>query len=128
MEVICRSYGELMKYQELPGIYRAEGIETKKEGVPVDITVRPGMITFTRAGRMSVVSASTMGVMAYVGSYKIEADVLKIAIESCVHRGLEGKTITRKILSFDGTRLALEVVEAEASMRSVLAWTKEVPL
>lgn len=117
-----------MKYRELPGIYESEKIETDKKGVPVDEIVRPGMFTFTCDGRLSVVSASNVMVMAYVGSYWIEDDELKIAIESCVYREMEGKTITRRILRFDGTYLVLEAVGSISKERSVLTWKKKIPL
>lgn len=117
-----------MKYRELPGIYESENIESSNEGVPIDEIVRPGMFTFTRDGRLSVVSASNKKVMAYVGSYRVEDDVLKIAIESCVYRDMEGTTITRRILRFDGKHLVLEAVGSKSKERSVLTWKKKIPL
>jgi hypothetical protein len=117
-----------MNYQELPGIYESEKIESSSEGVPTDEMVRPGMFTFTRDGRLSVVSASNKMVMAYAGSYTVENDALKIAIESCVYREMEGTAITRRILSFDGTRLVLEAVGSKGKERSVLTWKKKIAL
>lgn len=117
-----------MKYKELPGVYESESIVTDKDGVPVDESVRPGMYTFTPDGRLSVVSATDRHVMAYVGSYEVEGDALKIAVESCVFREMEGRRITRKILGFDGSRLVLEAIGSESKERSVLTWKKKLPL
>ena len=117
-----------MKYRELPGVYESESIVTDKDGAPVAESVRPGMFTFTADGRLSVVSASDRHVMAYVGSYEVEGDVLKIAVESCVFREMEGRRITRKILAFDGSRLVLEALGSQSKERSVLTWKKKVPL
>ena len=117
-----------MKYKNLPGIYELERIESDKDGAPVAETSRPGMFTFTRDGRLSVVSASNLMVMAYTGSYRVEDDVLKIDVESCVYREMEGKTITRKILSFDDSHLVLEAVSSKSTGRSVLTWKKKLPL
>lgn len=117
-----------LNYHELPGIYELEKIETDKDGVFAEETVRPGMFTFTRDGRLSVVSASDMKVMAYVGSYTAEGGVLKICVESCVHREMEGTTITRSILRFDDTHLVLEAIGSKSKERSVLTWKKKFPL
>lgn len=117
-----------LKYKNLPGIYELEHIRSDKGGTPVAETSRPGMFTFTRDGRLSVVSASNLSVMAYTGSYRIEGDVLKIDVESCVRREMEGKTIARKILSFDESRLVLEAVSSKSTERSVLTWKKKLPL
>lgn len=86
------------------------------------------MFTFTRDGRLSVVSASNLFVMAYTGSYTVENELLKIGVESCNHREMEGKTITRKILNFDGSVLVLEAVSSQSPERSVLTWKKKIPL
>lgn len=117
-----------MKYKNLPGIYELQHIQSEKNGAPVPETARPGMFTFTRDGRLSVVSASDLSVMAYTGSYNVEDDALKIGIESCVHREMEGKTITRRILSFDDSLLVLEAVSSKAPERSILTWKKKIPL
>ncbi len=48
-----------MNSQNLPGIYESESIvTTDRHGANVPETVLPGMFTFTRDGRLSVVSAS----------------------------------------------------------------------
>ena len=112
----------------LPGVYESERIETDQEGLPVDETVRPGMVTFTRDGRLSVVSASDKMVMAYVGSYEVEGDALRIRVETCMFRELEGTVLTRRIVSFDGSRLVLEAVGAKSKQRSLLTWKKKLPL
>lgn len=117
-----------MKYKNLPGIYELERIESDKGGTPVAEISRPGMFTFTRDGRLSVVSASNLSVMAYAGSYRIEGDAIKISVESCVQREMEGKTITRRIMSFDESRLTLEAVSSKSTERSVLTWKKKIPL
>jgi hypothetical protein len=117
-----------LEYTNLPGIYELERIESDKDGTPIAETARPGMFTFTRDGRLSVVSASDLMVMAYTGSYRIENDALKIDVESCVYREMEGKTITRKILSIDDSHLVLEAVSTKSTERSVLTWKKKLPL
>lgn len=117
-----------MKYDNLPGIYELERIESEKNGVPIDESARSGMFTFTRDGRLCVVSASNLSVMAYAGSYRVENDVLKIGVESCVQRELEGKTITRKIISFDEKLLVLEAVSSKSPEKSLLTWKKKTSL
>ena len=117
-----------MKYKNLPGIYELQRIESEKNGVPVDETARAGMFTFTRDGRLSVVCASNLSVMAYTGSYRVENDVLKIDVDSCVHREMEGKAIARKILSFDDAVLVLEAVSSKSREKSILTWKKKMPL
>jgi hypothetical protein len=117
-----------MNIQHLPGIYELESLITDKAGVPIEDAARPSMFTFTRDGRLSVVSASQISVMAYVGSYKVEGDVLKIQVDSCVVRELEGTEMSRKILRLNSTHLVLEALGAKSGLHSVLSWKKKVSL
>ena len=57
-----------------------------------------------------------------------EGDVLKIKIDSCVHREMEGTEITRKILRLDEMYLALEAIGAKSRQRTVLTWKRKLSL
>lgn len=117
-----------MNLHQLPGIYESEKIETIEDGKPTNETVQPGIFTFTRDNRLSVVSASNQTVMAYVGSYRTEGEILKIQIDSCVFREMEGTEITRRILKLNETHLILEVVSLKSKTRSVLTWRRKISL
>jgi hypothetical protein len=117
-----------MKYESLPGIYELESISSNQNGRPVTEIVQPSMFTFTRNGRLSVVCISDFTVMAYVGSYEVKDDVLKISVDSSMYREMEGTVITRKILKFDGGKLVLEAIGSKSGDRSILTWNRAIAL
>ena len=117
-----------MNYENFPGIYELLEIRSGPKGHEVDEPVQRSMFTFTPEKKLAVVSASIKMVMAYAGDYKIENDILLIAIKSSVFREMENTVIKRKILEYDGQKLMLEAIGSKSKERSVLTWKKSIQL
>lgn len=110
--------------KKLPGIYELKDVQSYKDGASFSEKVKMSLFTFTKDGKLSVVSATDRMIIAYTGNYSVEEKFLKINVVSSSIKEIEGSTIERRIVNFDESTLVLEATGAKSGICSILTWQK----
>ena len=114
----------MIQTDQLPGVYEIVSIVSDKAGVPIDETAVSGMFTFTRLGRVSLVNASNLSLLAYTGTYSVVGEEIHIHVKSCSQPELNDTTLIRKILTLDTRNLVIEAQGVQSGVHGIYTWKK----